>query len=406
MRRLRRSHARHARQTDKPYSKLRRRALAAGTVVAIACGTGLALNKALAGDPHHLPVVPDADADLLSNPEESAIGYRPFQPDQNRNEIPDGVELAKRCIAVMAQLPTYFSPLDVPPGLSEPHIVLYFAKGYEYCDACGELIEMGMAEIINPKLGLTAYCTFIAAHYLGHGSFSYAAGSERGRVDVQQLLTALQLCFPCDPNEHQLPLDYPDPCDAGRTLAPDTNDLDGDLLADSEELAAGYDLHDPDQDRDLSPDGIELATQCAEAIEHLPIYDPLSGDPAPTQTYKVNRLERGFELCRICGGAVNMGFWEVVNPRSALNVDVYDIACHYMSHGSFSYSGQTADPPHAPFHYGRMDIPLLARALEMPRHCGHFGTIYLPGDLTADCKADFEDLSQLARDWLLSTQPE
>jgi hypothetical protein len=349
--------------------------------------------------------VPDADADLLCNLEEFAIGYRPFQADQNRNEIPDGVELAKRCIAAMVQLPTYFSPDDVPPGLSEPHIVLYFANGYEYCDACGELIEMGVAEVINPKLGLTGYCTFIAAHYLGHGSFSYAAGSERGRVDVQPLITALELRFPCDPNEHQLPLDYPDPCDAGRTLAPDTNDLDGDLLADSEELAGGLNQHDADQDEDLTPDGIELAKQCVAVIDELPLYDPYSGQPAPEQPYKECWLQHGLELCEICGGAVNMGFWRVVNPDLGLHIDLYDIACHYMGHGSLSYSGQQVETPHKPFHYGRAEVAMLVKILEMPRKCGHLGTIYLPGDYNRDCKENLADFAEFTQKWLASTDP-
>ncbi|MHC4657435.1 MAG: hypothetical protein ACYS91_20810 [Planctomycetota bacterium] len=102
MRRLKRAHQRYIRQQVKRRRKFRQRAIAAGTAAAITLGTGVCVNKAIAAytpDPHELTVSKDADADLLKNTEEMAIGYRIFRADQNRNEIPDGVELAKRCVA-------------------------------------------------------------------------------------------------------------------------------------------------------------------------------------------------------------------------------------------------------------------------------------------------------------------
>jgi len=81
-----------------------------------------------------------------------------------------------------------------------------------------------------------------------------------GRLDVAALSRALEIRFPYDPNEHQ--------------LAVDGNDLDGDFLTDNEELAAGYNLYNSDQDEDLTADGIELARQCAEVISELPVPDP------------------------------------------------------------------------------------------------------------------------------------
>ena len=87
MKRLRRA---YQRQTGK-RSNFRKRAIAAGTVAAITLGAGAGLNKALAKDKlitHQQPVSQDADADLLADVEETAIGYRPFIADQNRNEVP------------------------------------------------------------------------------------------------------------------------------------------------------------------------------------------------------------------------------------------------------------------------------------------------------------------------------
>ena len=100
----------------------------------------------------------------------------------------------------------------------------------------------------------------------------------------------------------------------------------------------------------------------------------------------------------ICGASVNMGWWEVVNPRLGLSTDVYDIVCHYMHHGSFTYDASLHG-------VGRINIPLLARILEMPLKCGHLGTVYLPGDFNRDCIESFKDFSDFAEKWLESTDP-
>jgi len=214
-----------------------------------------------------------------------------------------------------------------------------------------------------------------------HGSFSYQGDVHKGRLDVAALLRALEVRFPYDPNEHQLPV-------AG-------DDLDGDLLTDNEELAAGYNLYNADQDDDLTPDGIELAKQCAEAIDALPVYEP--NVPDINEPYKVSFLQRGLEWCEICGELVNMGYWRVVNPNLALSIEVPDIVCHYMEHGSFSYSGDVHGK-------GRIDVALLVKILEMPRRCGDLGTIYLPADLNKDCKVDITDLAEFIQKWLDSTE--
>ena len=345
---------------------------------------------------HQLPVDNDADGDLLTNTEELAIGYLPFDPDQNRNQTPDGVELAKRCAAVTDGLPTWDHQGEPPKA--ETYKVHWPCQGTELCEICGEEVNMCHVEIVNPQLGLSIEVKYIALHYMEHGSFSYDGTENDGRVNVALLMRVLELRFPNEPDEHQLPLDYvADP--VGR-LAPDANDLDSDLLADSEELGTGLNLYDADQDDDLSPDGIELAEHCKVALDSLPQYDsnnpPLLGIQRP---YKFLHRTRGLETCEICGLTIPMNYWEVVNPRRGyLTIDVLPVmAAHYMEHGSFSYA--------ATVHKGRVDIPLLLQILEMPRRCGHLGTMYLPGDLNKDCKVDFKDFAQFADKWLQSTQP-
>jgi hypothetical protein len=116
---------------------------------------------------------------------------------------------------------------------------------------------------------------------------------------------------------HQLALDY-SLAEAGK-LAPDANDLDGDLLADREELAAGLNLYHADQNENLVPDGPELAQRFAEIVDRLPAFEPNSPDVAEIQ--RVNYLLRGIEVCEICGATVNMGQWRIVNPAQGLSTN-------------------------------------------------------------------------------------
>jgi hypothetical protein len=385
MKRLRRA---YQRQTTK-RNKFRKRAIAAGAAAAITLGAGAGLNKALAKDKpitHQLQVNPDADADLLADAEETAIGYRPFITDQNRNEVPDGIELAQYCVAVINEMPIYV-PGTMMPIPNQTHKVVHTLFGMERCDICGQEVNMGGYEIVNPNLGLSypdpndplegAFLPDLALHYMEHGSFDCYGDVHKGRLDIARLLRTLELRYPNDPNEHLLDIE-------------DT-DLDGDSLTDSEELAAGYDLYDTDQDDDLTADGIELARQCAEAVDALPVFDP--NGPEVNAIYKVNYLQRGLENCETCGVAVNMGHWQITNLKLGLSVDVPVLALHYMEHGSFSYEGNVHEK-------SRIDLPGLVKILEMPRRCGDLGTIYRPADLNRDCQVDSDDFAIFTEQWL------
>ncbi len=386
MRKLIRAHQKQTRERK----KFRRRAVAAGTAAAITLGAGVSLHKALAAytpDLHELSVSQDADADLLANTEEVTIGYHAFKGDQNRNEIPDGVELAKQCGAIISQLPEWEYPYEDPEP-NEIYKITCYALGQESCDICGLVLNMGGVNIVNPKLGLNYppgdpfdgdFLPFMAVHYMEHGSFSFSGGTNSGRAEVVQLLTVLELEYQylCEPNDHHLPVDG--------------NDIDGDFLTDTEEKAAGYDPNDTDQDNDLVPDGIALARQCAEIIDGLAVYGP--NPPGVTEPYKIDYVQRGLEYCDICGEQVNMGFWRIENPQLGLSIDVYEIACHYMSHGSFSYAGSV-------HHSGRMDVAYLIEVLEIPQRCGDLGTEFLAGDLNDDCEVNLADLGKLTERWL------
>lgn len=395
MRRLRRAQCRDAHKNR----RFRRRARlwrAAGTAAAIAVGSSASLAvspPAPYPEGHKIPVKQDADADLLSGREEYAIGYRPFAADQNRNGIRDGVELAMRCAAAIERLPTREDVTD-PTETYKWHDA---QRGLETCEVCGATVNMGPAGIVNPRLGIKVDCPMIALHYMEHGSFSYDGDLREGRLDVPALLRALEIRYPYEPNEHQLPLDYA--VNQVGQLAPDANDLDGDLHADSEELAIKTDLHDADQNNNLLLDGAEYAQQMAAVIDALPEYT--SQEHPGKELHKIGWFQYGLEYCDVCGEVVNMGFWQIVNPQLGASMDVHVITCHYMQHGSFSYHGNAFEGD--PLHAGRVDIAQLAAILEMPRRCGDLGTLYAPGDANEDCQTNLADIAELADRWLEST---
>jgi hypothetical protein len=266
--------------------------------------------------------------------------------------------------------------------------------GLETCGVCGETVNMGTIEIVNPELGLRVEIPVLAIHYMEHGSLSYAGDIHEGRVDVTKLARALALRFPCQLNGHQLPLAYA--AGSPRQIAPDANDLDGDLLADSEELASGMNLYDADQDDNLLPDGIQLAQRCAEIIDSLPIIDPAVTDTKGI--YKISYMMRGIESCEICGESVNMGYWQIVNVESRVSLEVPEIARHFMEHGSFNYLGSVHGG-------GRAEVARLLEVLDLPSACGDLGTVYAAADLNKDCKVDSEDFTKFVEQWLESIEP-
>lgn len=388
MRKLRRAYQKNQRQNK----RFKQRMVSAGVAAAITLGTAAITNKALAAAPpdlHQLPVRCDADKDLLANKEETAIGYRVFYPDQNRNQILDGVELAKHCREVVKELPVY------PPGPLPDNIykIEHALDGLEQCEFCGQWIHMGGWEIINRKLNLRypdpndpmerSFLPDLALHYMEHGSFDCQGSRHKGRVDIPRLLRVLEVRYPYDPNEHQLPVDG--------------NDLDKDLLTDNEELSAGWNLYDADQNANLIPDGPERANRCAEIIDALPVYEP--NTPGIEEPYKINYFQKGIETCHICSALVNMGYWLVVNPKLGLSIQVPDIVCHYMKHGSFSFAGDVHGK-------GRIDLNLLVNVLgEKYKASIDLGPYNTKGDLNEDHIVNLLDLADFSNQWLVSTDP-
>jgi len=388
MRKIKRAQKRHARATW----RLRRRVLTAGTATALSLATPAVLADppmAAIADKHQVALEADADSDRLTDREEFALGYQPFQGDQNTNGAADGAEFAIRCAQVIAELPFKTEVTNPHQAYKEEQLLF----GLETCDICGETVNMGSVRIVHPEWGLDLDIPLIAIHYMEHGAFSYAGDIHRGRVEIARLARALALRFPYEPNDHQISLDYA--ASPAEPITPDANDLDGDSLADSEELAAGLNLYDADQDGNLLPDGIQLAQRCAEAIDHLPMLDP--GTDEAKGVYKISFMMRGLEWCEICGQSVNMGYWQIVNTDTGASMDVPEIARHFMQHGSFSYLSRIHGA-------NRTSVATLLDILELPSACEDLGNSYRPADLNKDCKVDIEDLAEFAERWMNSIE--
>ena len=117
MRKLRRLYKRQCKKADKaPVAGVKTggglgkfalsKTVTTGAAVAIAVGSALAVSRTIQAYPpdnHLLAVANDADADFLSNDEELLLSYNPSNPDQNFNEIPDGVELAQHCADIIKE---------------------------------------------------------------------------------------------------------------------------------------------------------------------------------------------------------------------------------------------------------------------------------------------------------------
>ncbi|MDH7503057.1 MAG: hypothetical protein QHJ82_10170, partial [Verrucomicrobiota bacterium] len=88
-------------------------------------------------DPHWLQLGPDADpdGDLLTTEEETDIGMDPRCTDHDKNQLPDGADLARATAAEIEGLPT------------EPAAPVYRLdfklRGLEQCEVCGETVNMG-----------------------------------------------------------------------------------------------------------------------------------------------------------------------------------------------------------------------------------------------------------------------
>lgn len=126
---------------------------------------------------HSLPVEGDSDGDYLVDAEEASLGYDPTNPDEDGNDVPDGVDLALALSAEIAALEQYG---DWQPDLDYVHAVKVIPDTDGICQwACpvGDAqMECGQLVIVNSQAHWTEghglYLADMALHYLAQGSFT------------------------------------------------------------------------------------------------------------------------------------------------------------------------------------------------------------------------------------------
>jgi hypothetical protein len=310
------------------------------------------------GDGHWLYVSPDEDGDYLSDGEEYDLRKNPSDPDEDGDGVLDGVGLAKDAAAEIAALPD-------KPSAEYVYRLDFELKGLEWCDICGQNVNMGHLTVVNPAAQLYANVPYIAHHYMEHGSFSYAGNVHgEGRLDVKLLVEALHSSGP------------------GHVLSVQS-DTDGDGLSDLEEGYFNTDKEVPDTNTDGVPDGFGVAHDLWEAVGELPWFiEPEDG--LKDRPFVVQHMLRGLTTCGICGETVNMGWIEVVNPMENIHLAIPYIGLHYMRRGSLSYGGQAPGEAQA----GRVNPCLLDIALKGD---GTSHLVVLPEDKDGDGLFDDEE---------------
>lgn len=280
-------------------------------------------------DPSHIIpgyVYDDEDSDRLENNEEPLVSTDPDNPDTDGDSIEDGCQVAEELVAALSSLPR-------EPRSDGPYIIEHRLWGTETCARCGDIMNMGWVEVVNPLEDFSLEIPFIALHYMAHGGFVYEGDVHSANRVLPSVLSTL--VFGAG-HTHWLPVE---------------GDSDDDGLADDEEALLWTLPNNPDTDGDGVPDGPELATFLHEVVEGLP-EGPLTG-----KTYIVHHPAYGVYECLVCGESINMGTMEIVNPVNGKSTWLSYYNDHFMSHGSFS-----TDRPDL---YAREDILELADVLDV-----------------------------------------
>jgi hypothetical protein len=140
------------------------------------------LNTVLSGDGHShwLEVEDDTDGDGLKDTEESHFGFNPGLYDTDGSGVPDGPQLANAMHAIIADLPEGVRP-------DSTYIINWYMNGIYPCLICGEDINMGFMEIVNPQNKSSVMLPYYNLHFMEHGSFETDRPDLYARVDPRDI---------------------------------------------------------------------------------------------------------------------------------------------------------------------------------------------------------------------------
>jgi hypothetical protein len=249
---------------------------------------------------HLLSIGTDDDKDGLMNPEEKWAGTQADRLDSDSDGVPDGPALAYELCQGLELLPR--TPAKTTYAID------HLLRGLVTCPVCGQTENMGWMEIVNPREDIRMQVSYLAQHFLRHGSFAYG-GEER--LNPAQLSVVLK----GDGTSHLI-------------VAGEDSDEDG--LLDREEIAAGTHPEKADTDGDGVLDGVSLARNLHRRILQLPI-GPTTGTP-----YRMPREANCFAPCPICLESVNCGRLDIIHPWADLQQSISFLGLHFLEHGSFA----------------------------------------------------------------------
>ena len=144
-------------------------------------------------DIEHLSIITlnDNDNDGLNNPSELYFETDPENPYTHNLGIDDGQEMTEAIIEHISDLPV------VEAGGTPPDDKVYLLYGevwgFESCDICGQNLNMGTVDIINPMNGTSMSFSIIGLHYMAHGRFAYNGTENTGEIDPIELATILDI---------------------------------------------------------------------------------------------------------------------------------------------------------------------------------------------------------------------
>jgi len=140
------------------------------------------LNTALRGDGqmHWLEVEDDGDGDGLKDVEESHFGLDSGLYDSDGNGVPDGPQLAGIMHDIIAGLPEGETP-------DTTYVVHNYTVGSYPCLICGEDINMGFMDIVNPQNGTSISLPYYNLHFMEHGSFETDRSDIYARIDPRDI---------------------------------------------------------------------------------------------------------------------------------------------------------------------------------------------------------------------------